>query len=208
MIFGFAFLGFAFGFAFEVGFEVKDTREARTVFLGRDAMQKNEQGEREMVSKFSRQAADLGAVFIYKEGLFARAYNEGAYGFIHHVMECKPLRRFVKSAGEDRVVCGVPLTVLAKLPGFGQASQLDALTWRWPLVTPVDLAQYEVWRESLPLMLIAKAAKAVESTPPVVDLAQRLIEQLIRFNVAASTPVAALNLVADLQRQWRESEVN
>ena len=42
-------------------------------------MQKNEQGEREVVSKFSRQAADLGAVFVYKEGLFARAYNEGAY---------------------------------------------------------------------------------------------------------------------------------
>ena len=124
------------------------------------------------------------------------------------MLACKPLRRFVKSAGADRVVCGVPLTVLEKLPGFGHVSQLDAQTWRWPLVTPVELAQYEVWRESLPLMLIAKAAKAAESTPPVADLAQRLIEQLIRFNVAASTPVAALNLVADLQRQWRESEVS
>ena len=39
-------------------------------------MQKSEQGEREVVSKFSRQAADLGAVFIYKEGLFARAYEK------------------------------------------------------------------------------------------------------------------------------------
>ena len=43
-------------------------------------MKNIEQGERKLVSKFSRQAADLGAVFIYKEGLFARAYNEGAYG--------------------------------------------------------------------------------------------------------------------------------
>jgi hypothetical protein len=33
-------------------------------------------------------------------------------------MACKPMRRFVKSAGADRVMCGVPLTVLAQLPGF------------------------------------------------------------------------------------------
>ncbi len=59
-----------------------------------------------------------GAVFLYKEGLFVRAYNEGAYGFIHHVLACKPMRRFVKSAEADRVLCGGPLTVLAKLPDF------------------------------------------------------------------------------------------
>jgi hypothetical protein len=165
-------------------------------------------GDEAVLTKFTRQAADPGAVFIYKEGLFARAYNEGAYGFIHHVLACKPLRRFVKSAGADRVVCGVPLTVLEKLPGFGHVSQLDAQTWRWPLVTPVEFAMYEAWRESLPLMPGAKAVEAVASSPPVADLAQRLIDQLIRFNVAASTPVAAMNLVADLQRQWRESEVS
>jgi len=43
-------------------------------------MHESEQGEREVVSKFSRQAADLGAVFNYKEGLFVRAYNEGEPG--------------------------------------------------------------------------------------------------------------------------------
>lgn len=158
------------------------------------------------VTKFSRQAADLAAVYLYKEGLFARAYNEGAYGFIHQVLACKPMRRFVKAAGEDRVVCGVPFTVLAKLPGFAQAGQLDALTWRWPLTTPVDRVQYDAWREALPL--IPTVAAAAAPVPPLADLAQRLIEQLIHFNVAASTPVAALNLVADLQQQWQEREVS
>ena len=50
-----------------------------------------------VLTKFSRQAADPGAVYLYKEGLFVRAYNEGAYGFIHQVLACKPMRRFVKS---------------------------------------------------------------------------------------------------------------
>lgn len=85
-----------------------------------------------VVTKFTRQAADLDAIYLYQEGLFVRAYNEGAYGFIHQVLACKPLRRFVKSAGSDRVVCGVPLTLLRTLPGFVQATQLDALTWPWP----------------------------------------------------------------------------
>lgn len=162
-----------------------------------------------VLTKFSRQAADLGAVFIYKEGLFARAYNEWAYGFIHHVLACKPMRRFVKSAGEDRVVCGVPLTVLAQLPGFAQATQLDALTWRWPLDSPVDRAQFDVWRDHLPLIMPGvSAAVAVVSALPRAVLAQRLIDQLTQFNVAASTPMAALNLVADLQQQWQEREVS
>ena len=134
-------------------------------------MQKNEQGEWEVVSKFSRQAADLGAVFIYKEGLFARAYNEGAYGFIHHFMACKPLRRFVKAIAGDRVVCGVPLITLRKLPSFVQAEQLDALTWRWPLVAPVDQSAYDAWRESLPLIKSGVSATDDAQILPVTDFA-------------------------------------
>ncbi len=171
-------------------------------------MQEMDDGK--VLTKFSRQADDLGAVYLYKEGLFARAYNEGAYGFIHQVMACKPMRRFVKSAGADRVVCGMPLTSLAKLPGFAQATQLDALTWRWPLSNPIDRPQYDAWREALPLLLpgaSAAVADVAAPAPPVANFAQRLIAQLMQFNVAASTPVAALNLVADLQRQWQESEV-
>ena len=155
------------------------------------------------VTKFSRQADDLAAVFIYKEGLFARAYNEGAYGFIHHVVACKPMRRFVKAIAGDRIVCGVPLTTLMRLPSFAQASQIDALTWRWPLVLPIELEMYEAWRESLPLI----TTDVQPSVLPVADLSRRLVDQLMRFNVAASTPVAALNLLADLQRQWQEREV-
>jgi len=161
-----------------------------------------------LTKKFLQQAADPEAVYLYKEGLFVRAYNEGAYGFIHHVLACKPMRRFVKAAGADRVVCGVPLTTLEKLPGFAVATQVDAATWRWPLNVPVDRAQYEVWRAALPLeMSGASAASADEAVLSAEASAQRLIERLMQFNVAASTPMAALNLVADLQLQWRESEV-
>lgn len=169
-------------------------------------MQESEQSDR--VTKFSRQAADLGAVYIYKEGLFARAYNEGAYGFVNHIVSCRPVRRFVKSIDGDRVMCGVPLTALRRLPAFGQASQIDANTWRWPLAVPFEKALYEAWRTSLPLkMPEAPVAVCAVSKPPVADPAQRLIDRLMQFNVAANTPVAALNLVADLQRQWQEREV-
>ncbi len=163
------------------------------------------------MTKFSRQAADLEAVYLYKEGLFVRAYNEGAYGFIHHVLVCKPMRRFVKSAGADRVVCGVPYSVVAGLPGFAQASQLDALTWRWPLAEPVGRAQYDAWREALPLMMPGVSAPTIDvgdAAQVTPNLAQRLIDQLMQFNLANNSPLAALNLVADLQRQWQEREVN
>lgn len=53
-------------------------------------MQESEENDR--VTKFSRQAADPGAAYLYKEELFARAYNEVAYGFIHLVMACKPMQ--------------------------------------------------------------------------------------------------------------------
>lgn len=46
-------------------------------------MLESEEGGGTALTKFARQAADLTAVFLYKEGLFVRAYNEGAYGFIH-----------------------------------------------------------------------------------------------------------------------------
>lgn len=161
------------------------------------------------MTKFEQQAADLAGVYLYKEGLFVRAYNEGAFAFIQQVLACKPMRRFVKSAGEDRVVCGVPFSVFAGLPGFADASQRNALTWRWPLAAPVAPADYEVWRDSLPLQAAnSPDNKAAAAPQPAAETpAQRLLAALLAFNVAASTPMAALNLVADLQRQWREGEV-
>lgn len=156
------------------------------------------------MTKFSRQAADPGAVFLYKEGLFVRAYDQGSYGFIHQILACKPMRRFVKSAGAERVVCGVPFTVLSALPGFAQAEPLDALSWRWPLAKPVERAAYEAWRASLPLQMPNDGAARPVPTK-LLNPAQGLVEQLMQFNVAASTPMAALNLLADLQRQWQEN---
>lgn len=157
------FLGLNLLLKLILGWEIRAKRGRD--FFGVKVMQAI--GEGAVLTKFSWQADDPGAVYLYKEGLFVRAYNEGAYGFIHHVMACKPMRRFVKSAGEDRVVCGVPLTVLAKLPGFGQSSQLDALTWRWPLVVPVERVPYEAWRESLPLIKpgVSAVVTAVSSPP-------------------------------------------
>ena len=168
------------------------------LFFGAGLLQAK--GDDTVLTKFSRQAADLEAVYLYKEGLFVRAYNEGAYGFIHQVLVCKPIRRFVKSVGADRVVCGVPLTVLTALPGFSQkAVRLDDLSWRWPLAHLIDGAHYALWRDSLPLF----QANTAETTPAPVNQAQRLVDRLMQFNLAASTPRAALNLVADLQQQWQ-----
>ncbi len=154
----------------------------------------------EQLTKFSRQAADLCSVYLYKEGLFLRAYNEGAYGFVHQVMACKPIRRFVKAIGDDRIVCGAPQTTVAKLPAFIQAEQIDAVIWRLPLSKPVDLAQYHAWREGLPLIAKEEASQVKTANPM-----QQIMDRLMQFNVATSTPVAALNLVADLQRQWLDN---
>jgi hypothetical protein len=197
LIFWFFFWLFVFG---------QSARSAAIFFFGVNRMPS--EVEPLVLTKFTRQAADLGAVYLYQEGLFVRAYNEGAYGFIHQVLACKPLRRFVKSAGTDRVVCGVPLTLLRTLPGFVQASQLDALIWRWPLAGAVDRVLYDAWRVVLPLQ-----PSRVEATPalPVHSgqaghLAQALVNQLLQFNLATSSPLAALNLVANLQQQWHSSQ--
>jgi hypothetical protein len=166
-------------------------REARRYFFGVHLMPSGD--ESRVLTKFTRQAADLGSVYLYQAGLFVRAYNEGAYGFIHQVLACKPLRCFVKLAGTNRVVCGVPLTLLRTLPGFAQASQLDALTWRWPLAGAVDRVLYDAWRLALPLL----PSRSTAALPVPADsgqagyLAQALVDQLLQFNLANSSPVAA-----------------
>jgi hypothetical protein len=78
----------------------------------------------------------------------------------------------------------VPLAVLAKLPVFGQARQPDVLTWRWPLARPIDRAQYDAWREHLPLIMSGvSSAVAVVTTLPRADLARRLIDNARRVRL-------------------------
>ena len=67
----------------------------------------------------------------------------------------------------------------------------------------MDLAKYDAWRESLPLLASEASPKPTPSGSPLP--AQHVVDQLMQFNLAASTPMAALNLVADLQRQWQEN---
>jgi hypothetical protein len=79
----------------------------------------------------------------------------------------------------------------------------QTMSWRWPLAKPVERAQYEAWRASLPLMMPNVGVATLAPTNPG-NPAQGLVNQLMQFNVATSTPMAALNLLADLQRQWQK----
>ena len=141
----------------------------------------------------------------YKHGMFARFYEQGLYWFSHTIKPLKPMLERVKG-GEPVVYGGLPISSLEALIEQGALQQAEATEygWKWAYVgqkgLPEDTPEFSIWRE---------AALSTVSPPTAMEATEKLIgnrdvlTEIVAFNLAAHTPMQAMNAIAGWQEALR-----
>lgn len=145
--------------------------------------------EQELIEK--QQQSDNGATYLMKVGMFFHAYDAGAFALAratgYHV------KRKPRKGGREVLVAGFPAeslnTVISKLEVAG--ATVTRHNDNFVEVVGLDGTPDEE-------MVDAGTVKDI-ADPPTSDTAWK--NRILNFDLGNSTPLAAMNLVAELQRE-------
>lgn len=62
--------------------------------------------------RVEREQSNIDKIYLYKEGIFYRAYERSAYLWINHICKYEIKKRYVKTVGKVIVYLGFPMSVL------------------------------------------------------------------------------------------------
>lgn len=58
--------------------------------------------------KIEQESKNVNAIYLHKEGMFWRAYNQSAMLFVDNLKSLKIIRRYIKNVKQDIFYCGFP----------------------------------------------------------------------------------------------------
>lgn len=145
------------------------------------------------------------SIYLYKEGMFWRAYQHSAYFTVRDLKSCTPLRKTVKKIKAELVYIGFPDTVLTdfltRAADQGLTVKL-AEEKRIILSGCRDLDNYALWVESLRAEQVQSEPTPVSGHSAVVQMCgQCPIKEILSWSIASMTPMELMNKVYVLQQK-------
>ena len=167
-------------------------READRIFL--DAMDRRE--------KLGLSASEAHG-YVFRQGLFMRMYEQSLYWFALYVKPLKPMQERVKG-GEPVVYGGLPVTSFEKLlEEKTLCAEIIDNGWKWRYAKQAqgadeDFSKFPAWRENV--LIIEQPIKKNSTSD------RNILDEIRTFNLAGSTPIQTMSVVADWQEYLRNWE--
>ena len=142
-------------------------------------------------------------IHLYLEGMFWKAYEYSAYRFTFGIRAFCPKKKFIKAIGRDMVSIGFPMDSLKKHSAlFDLVSQSEKECTVIPKsCTPPQ--PFEEWKASIPLWsnnpAPAPVETAVQQQQQPQSEAEKIVDEIRRYNLANVTPVECMMWLSQLK---------
>ncbi len=139
----------------------------------------------------SREESNTNRIYLYKEGIFLKAYEHSAF-FVHlYIKEFKLSKRYIKTVNQDVISLGFPETSAPKWLNGHRYVYLSENLVECEIGRTFDEVQYHNWKESV---LVNAGDRYTQHThviekAPVYKNAYDLLLQVISFSVNVSKNV-------------------
>ncbi len=146
---------------------------------------------------------NISYVYLYKEGVFLKAYQHSAYLFLKHCkVDYEVKCRYVKSVAADVYSIGFPLTAISKHFSETEIEHTDGDNSLRIKVENMTAAEYEQWKDKfVPNEKKKEKDEAANEIALTDDSAAEIIARLKSFNMLMSTPMDCMLLIAELQKK-------
>lgn len=139
---------------------------------------------------FDSEKENLKNIYLYKEGIFWKAYERSAFNFCKHVTAFKPTKKFIKTVGYDVVSIGFPTANLDKHKDKFQIVEQTETQMTLAAET-ITHNEFELWKKSTQYNTHKNRSK----------MQTDILEQIKAFNVESKTPMECMKWVAELKEQ-------
>lgn len=158
----------------------------------------------DLKQKLALETADSTHIYLYREGLFWKAYERSAIKFIQTITAYQVNTRFCKVVNMEVISLGFPDTVL---PGILENREYEKLDEKRLAIRSVLLGDEEFAAEKsqyVSTMMQTLKKEALQEAAPVrkySDIGAQVLEQLRLYNIAGATPIECMIFLSSLKKQ-------
>jgi hypothetical protein len=171
-------------------------------------------------------------IYLYREGLFLKAYNHSAFLFLKYGKNYEAFRKFFKSVGREVAMLGFPSNILSGLFNDNDCI-FEIVDEDFVIVVcpeALDPREYELWLLTLKLKTAkpkstttSTAVVVREFTPPAtprnlfddndnsripgrIHLIEQIVGQIEAFSIENSTPMECMMFVSQLKKELKKGK--
>jgi len=156
-----------------------------------------------------KESNNSGQIVLHREGLFWRAYEQSAYLFSINVRQYHVIRKHFKNIAMDIVYLGFPHSV--KQDVLKSINSQDIQSDEKQIIITgyqIDEAGFQEWKNSITIpepewkdcSSVAEPNTQYSGKKPA-NPEQPLLEKILRFPVAAKTPIECQQFIIEIQNQ-------
>lgn len=146
-------------------------------------------------------------IYIVKEALFCKVYEESAWRFVLLLRSYKPCKKFFKNINQEIVSIGFPKTQLdgireeAMVKGF-RLEKEEAGFLMFSAASEPDRSFTE-WKNEIKLNSSGEEKTVAMNNHLLMEEAWDIIQELESFPLVSSTPLQSMQFLMDLQQKAR-----
>lgn len=141
-------------------------------------------------------------ILLFREGIFARIYEEGAWRFIKQVRPLKVSVRRIKKLDRNVVYCGLPISALSALGVDLDALDPEKECWRLE-ARQMDAQAFLEWRRLQQKARPDRASERAREAPPAADGAhgQDWVRRIAAIDLLSLSPMEAWSCLNGLRQE-------
>lgn len=151
--------------------------------------------------KIIQERTNDNQIYLYKEGIFWKAYNRSAFHFVTLLKVYALKRKHLKNIGEDFVALGFPHSGLAEVLRLSQVAGMAATEEEKIVILTLgrSLEGYADWMD---MVVSAKSDEDDSRKNAEVDTgSEELLRELRDFPIARRTPLECQFFLMELQER-------
>ena len=149
-------------------------------------------------------AAQPNKLYLFKEGMFYKAYNQNAMWFVQHIKPYNVTVKYIKNIQQEVYSIGFPITYLTSINLKPYALQNKVKTTPKLLCytitqQPIKKINYINWCANLPRQN-KQPIQIIQPNTTNTIMQTNIITQLQNFEMATKTPIQAFEFLIQLKK--------
>ena len=149
---------------------------------------------------FEREKSNTGFIYLYREGIFWKAYEKSAFRLIREVVEFKPLKKYIKTIDAEIISVGFPCAVTDRYISKDCIVEEGEKQMTVKIGGEFQTEDFDKWKNSVPVKQ-NNSPKGVKmnSDGEVVSPLNLLLNTLRSFNIESHTPIECMMCLSELR---------
>lgn len=152
--------------------------------------------------KIAQELNNANSIYLLKEGIFWRAYNQSAMRFVNNMKPLKIIRKYIKKAGQEIFYCGFPESSLDNIreKAIEKGFQITEINDKKIVISGVSAEEdYKNWMKNQPACLNESVVQYAKRNTP-----DNIIQQIQNYPLENATPMETMLFIQKLKQSIKD----